>query len=71
MKYSIQDLISKFQNNTLDIPNGNYTTTNEQGNNVIVYIQDNELHFVTSQANNYIRHNVYYKDGTKEEYYDN
>ncbi len=70
IKYSVKELISRFQNSTLDIPNGVYNTVNENGENVIIYINEQELHFTTCQTNNYIRNNVYYKDGTTEEYYD-
>jgi len=43
--------------------------TDEDGNYVIVNIDDNEVSIRTLQSNGWVRENVYYKDGTEEEFY--
>lgn len=64
----IKDLIDDFIEGKLepDI----YSGFNEDKEVVFVIISEDKLIFITSQKNNFIRFNVIYKDGTKEEYYE-
>lgn len=64
----VEDLINKFMNNELKV--GLSFSNNINNENVIVIVNDNTLDIATCQKNNWIRHNVYYRDGTCEEYYD-
>lgn len=64
----IKDLIDDFMEGKLepDI----YSGFNEDKEVVFVIINKDKLVFITSQKNNFIRFNVIYRDGTKEEYYE-
>ena len=64
----IKDLIDDFIEGKLepDI----YSGFNEDKEVVFVIISEDKLIFITSQKNNFIRFNVIYKDGTKDEYYE-
>ncbi len=64
----VEDLINKFMNNELKV--GVSFSNNINNENVIVTVNDTTLDIATCQSNNWIRHNVYYQDGSCEEYFD-
>lgn len=45
-------------------------TTNSSGENVLVFIDDTCALLKTLQSNGWMRINVYYPDGSSEEYYE-
>lgn len=67
---SLDDLVKDFINDTLTVDKGTYNTTNAYKENLIIDIKGDSLEIITCQNNGWLRHNVYYKDGVKEEYYD-
>lgn len=49
---------------------GVFTTTNENGEQVVLEIGDDYLKTSTLQNNNWMRINIYHKDRTVEEFYE-
>ena len=47
-----------------------YPGTNEHGEDVYISIFDDKIVTSTSQSNGWIRKNIYYRDGNREEMYD-
>ena len=64
----LEDLINRFIKNELEI--GVSFSSNANNENVIVTVNDSSLDIATCQKNNLISNNLYYRDGSREEYYD-
>lgn len=65
---NINVLVEKFKNG--DLKKDIYTTINEFDENVIVICSDDFLEVNTYQNNDWILHQVYYKNGDYEEIYE-
>ena len=61
----LEDLINRFIKNELEI--GVSFSSNANNENVIVTVNDSSLDIAICQKNNWIRHNVYYRDGSRED----
>lgn len=65
----ISDMIKEWKDGEIEF--GVYSTTNEEGENLIVEVTGEYVKLTTMQSNNWARVNYYYKDGTIEELYEN
>lgn len=48
----------------------NYMGKNDNGENVVIYIEKDNISTHTFQKNGFIRTNIFWKDGTREEIYE-
>lgn len=66
---SFEDFKKDFFKDKLDL--GIFMSINELEEDIVVDVSKKALKISTIQKNGWIRVNIYYKDGTTEEYYEN